>query len=80
MDFTEKKSLESPQLQANFLSKFFYCWIIPLFKKGAKEDLTLDDLYDRIPEDDAGYWGATMERYSFIHKTYTEEVQDWLIE
>jgi hypothetical protein len=65
MDFPEKKSVESPEIRANPFSKFFFCWIVNLFRKGAKEDLVLDDLYDRLPEDDAGYWGATLERYSF---------------
>ncbi len=62
MDFTEKRRVENPELKANPISKFLFLWITPLLRKGTKQTLSIDDLYDRLPEDDASTLGDKMQR------------------
>lgn len=62
MDFTEKRHVQSPELKANPISRFLFLWITPLFTKGRKKTLSIDDLYDRLPDDDASTLGDKMQR------------------
>jgi hypothetical protein len=54
MDFRKKKDLPSPREKASFLSKLFFLWIIPLFRKGSSKDLTIDDMYN-VPTEDISH-------------------------
>ena len=63
MDFTEKRRVRNPEINANPVSKFLFLWFTPLLKKGSKKSLELDDLYDRLPEDDASTLGDKMQRF-----------------
>ena len=39
------KNAGNPFDTANPFSKLFFIWILPLLKKGSKQDLSLDDMY-----------------------------------
>jgi len=51
MDFQEKAYAPNPSETANPLSKLFFWWLIPLFRKGTKNGLVLDDVYNALSED-----------------------------
>jgi hypothetical protein len=63
MDFTETKLRRNPIEEANPISKLFFLWILPLFQKGYKQDLTFPDLYNIIKEDHAETLGNHLETY-----------------
>lgn len=55
MDFKEKHSTPNPREKASLLSRLLFLWIVPLFRKGLKnESLILDDMYD-VPEEDISH-------------------------
>lgn len=62
MDFTEQRLPPNPAEKANFLSKLFFIWIMPLFKKGYSKDLEVEDLYDVLKGDQAKHLGDKLER------------------
>uniref|UniRef100_A0A0C9RNQ1 ABCC4_3 protein n=1 Tax=Fopius arisanus TaxID=64838 RepID=A0A0C9RNQ1_9HYME len=41
----------SPLERANIISKLFFWWTVEIFRKGAKKDLSMEDIYDPIDED-----------------------------
>lgn len=49
MDFHSKKDVENKRESAGFISKVFFLWIVPLFWKGRKKEIDIDDL-DNVPE------------------------------
>jgi len=54
MDFREKKDNPNPRENASLISKLFFLWIVPLFKAGAKKDLSTDDMYN-VPREDISH-------------------------
>ncbi len=62
MDFREKTGLPNPMATTNPLSKLFFWWLIPLFRKGYKRDLTLDDMYDPLNSDQSHTLGNSLEQ------------------
>jgi len=62
MDFQEKKIHPNPRSSANPISTLFFCWINPIFRKGYKNTLDLDDLYDALREDGSDKLGSSLER------------------
>ncbi|KAB0798125.1 hypothetical protein PPYR_09118 [Photinus pyralis] len=63
MDFSKKYENPSPEVKANPISKLLFCWIIPLFCKGFKKDLEIEDLYNVKKCDISQTLGDTMERH-----------------
>ena len=61
MDFKEKERPKNPAETANWLSKMFWTWIIPFFRKGYKQDLGMDDMYDVLKHDASTYLGERLE-------------------
>ncbi|OXA46434.1 Multidrug resistance-associated protein 4 [Folsomia candida] len=61
MDFKEKELRKNPRENANPLSTLFFWWINPLFRKGAKNDLAMDDLYSALKEDESERLGDQLE-------------------
>lgn len=54
MDFKAKQTNPNPREKASTLGKLFFWWIIPLFRKGLKKDLNVNDLYD-VPSEDVSH-------------------------
>lgn len=46
MDIDFKKSVPNPWEKANILSQTLFTWILPLFRKGFSNELSLNDLHD----------------------------------
>ncbi|KAF7279494.1 hypothetical protein GWI33_007172 [Rhynchophorus ferrugineus] len=51
-----------PFTRANFVSKMFFLWMLPLFVKGYKNDLLEDDLYPSMKADDSTILGDKLEK------------------
>jgi len=62
MDFQEKAYVPNPRETTNPVSKLFFWWIVPLFRKGVKKDLALDDVYNVLREDGADKLGTELGR------------------
>ncbi|XP_065933465.1 ATP-binding cassette sub-family C member 4-like [Magallana gigas] len=58
----EKLKGPCPYSTANWLSRFIYWWIFPLFRYGFRHPLTQDILYDVLPEDQSHLLGDRMEK------------------
>jgi ATP-binding cassette subfamily C (CFTR/MRP) protein 4 len=54
MDYREKTFVPNPRDNTNPISKLLFWWIVPLFRKGFKKDLALDDVYN-APKEDVSY-------------------------
>ncbi|XP_065933440.1 ATP-binding cassette sub-family C member 4-like isoform X2 [Magallana gigas] len=50
-----------PYSTANWLSRFTFWWVFPLFRYGFRHPLTQDHLYDVLPEDQSDLLGDRME-------------------
>ncbi|CAL8080013.1 unnamed protein product [Orchesella dallaii] len=62
MDFGGKKDVPNPREKANIVSRLFFLWIFPLFCKGAKQDLNIDDMYNAPKEDSSAQLGTRLGR------------------
>ncbi|XP_065933452.1 ATP-binding cassette sub-family C member 4-like isoform X1 [Magallana gigas] len=58
----EKLKGPCPYSTANWLSRFTYWWIFPLFRYGHRHPLTQDHLYDVLSEDQSHLLGDRMEK------------------
>ncbi|XP_076312443.1 ATP-binding cassette sub-family C member 4-like [Tachypleus tridentatus] len=61
-DRKEDKENPNPSENANFLSRIFVCWIIPLFLKGWKKNLKEGDLYNNCAADSSEHLGNILQR------------------
>jgi hypothetical protein len=61
MDFQEKAKFRNPSEKANLLSRIFWTWIIPFFRKGYGKDLLMEDMYDVRSDDGSKYLGDRLE-------------------
>ncbi|KAF7283323.1 ATP-binding cassette sub-family C member 4-like [Rhynchophorus ferrugineus] len=62
MDTSKKFDNPSPEEKANFLSKLFFCWVLPFFKTGYQKDLEVKDIYNSTKKDLSGPLGDALER------------------
>ncbi|XP_044730120.1 ATP-binding cassette sub-family C member 4-like isoform X2 [Chrysoperla carnea] len=62
MDFSKKYDNPNPVVKANILSKLFFLWQIPLFWKGLKKDLDVEDIYNAKKSDLSETLGDSLER------------------
>lgn len=62
MDESLKHHNPNPSLTANPLSKLFFWWVNPLFKKGYVRTLEVEDMYNPCPEDQSEYLGGRLEK------------------
>jgi hypothetical protein len=62
MDYNHTKLPPNPSFPANPISKLFFLWILPLFRKGYKKNLEFTDLYDVVPGDHAEELGGRLEK------------------
>ncbi|CAL8104328.1 unnamed protein product [Orchesella dallaii] len=62
MDFNSKKAKANPYANSNLISKIFFLWLLPLFWDGYRRDLTLDDMFDTLKEDESQSLGDELEK------------------
>ncbi|XP_054643013.1 ATP-binding cassette sub-family C member 4-like isoform X4 [Dunckerocampus dactyliophorus] len=63
MEARRKDSKDNPLVQANLLSKIFFCWLNPLFRIGYKRRLEEDDMYKVLSEDASDRLGDELQWY-----------------
>ncbi|KAI2474051.1 ATP binding cassette (ABC) transporter subfamily C member [Diabrotica virgifera virgifera] len=51
MDIGYKLKAENPKQNANIFSKIFFGWMIPLIRRGTKQNLEINDLYKTLKKD-----------------------------
>ncbi|XP_056644024.1 ATP-binding cassette sub-family C member 4-like isoform X1 [Diorhabda sublineata] len=56
-----KPKKKNPLDRANTISSVFFCWLLPLFVKGYKTDLTEDDIYKQRNSHESGKLGNKLE-------------------
>lgn len=61
MEDSCKLTHENAYDKANFLSRLFLWWLVPLFNKGWTRDLKSSDLFSCSTEDDPLYWANKLE-------------------
>lgn len=61
MEAFHRQQPPNPREKSNFLSILFFTWTIPLFKKGFKKDLQLDDIFQSLKCDKADSLGDRLE-------------------
>lgn len=54
--------LPNPRESANILSQLFLTWTIPLFVKGYKKELEMEDVYQPLNEDRSDSLGDRLEK------------------
>lgn len=62
MDTGKRKYLPNPQENANCLSRIFYAWTIPLFRKGCSKVLELEDVFQPLQVDKSENLGQRLEK------------------
>ncbi|KAJ3656119.1 hypothetical protein Zmor_015217 [Zophobas morio] len=45
---TKRKLKPHPQENSNILSALFYCWTVPIFRRGLKKDISEEDVYQTL--------------------------------
>lgn len=61
MESTERNLPTNPCENANCLSKLFFAWTVPFFKKGYTKDLKIDDMYEPLTCDRSEVLGNRLE-------------------
>ena len=62
MDSKKNSKLGNPAENTNIISYLFFIWIIPLFRKGYKQDLGMDDMYSVLKDDSSKSLGDRLEK------------------
>ncbi|XP_053404593.1 ATP-binding cassette sub-family C member 4-like isoform X3 [Mercenaria mercenaria] len=62
MDESLKHHNPNPVIRANVISKLFFWWMNPLFKKGYARQLEVEDMYNVTVEDQSDRLGETLEK------------------
>ncbi|KAG5877618.1 hypothetical protein JTB14_015566 [Gonioctena quinquepunctata] len=61
MDPASEKYNPNPRDGANFFSVLFYWYTLPIFRKGMKKTLDVEDIYNPLKEDRSGLLGNRLE-------------------
>uniref|UniRef100_A0A3B5MHN7 Uncharacterized protein n=1 Tax=Xiphophorus couchianus TaxID=32473 RepID=A0A3B5MHN7_9TELE len=69
MENPEKGGRRNPLATASLFSKLFLCWLTPLMRRGRKQRLNENDMYDVLPEDRSENLGEDLQRI------WTQEVR-----
>ncbi|XP_032412503.1 multidrug resistance-associated protein 4-like isoform X1 [Xiphophorus hellerii] len=69
MENPEKGGRRNPLATASLFSKLFLCWLTPLMRRGHKQRLNENDMYDVLPEDRSENLGEDLQRI------WTQEVR-----
>ncbi|CAH2099901.1 unnamed protein product [Euphydryas editha] len=67
---------KNPHDKANILSKILLCWSLPLFKRGYKQGLTVDDLFQARSGDHSGRLGDRLEEAWLREKEKCKNTKD----
>ncbi|EFA03947.2 putative multidrug resistance-associated protein lethal(2)03659-like Protein [Tribolium castaneum] len=62
MHTKESKRETHPQQNSNFLSKIFFCWTFPMFRKGLKKELSDEDVYPILARHESHKLANQMEK------------------
>lgn len=62
MESSEIELPPNPCKKANLLSKCFFSWVVPFFKKPYERDLDIYDLYKTLEGDRAEILGQRLEK------------------
>lgn len=63
MDSEDSKKCKNPWETANPLSLLTFAWVWPIFKKGLRKDLELEDLYDTPRAHESERLATELSRY-----------------
>lgn len=61
MESTRRQLPPNPREKANFLSKLFFVWTFPMFRKGYTKTLEMDDIYQQLNSDTSSKLGDRLE-------------------
>lgn len=61
METTRRQMLPNPRQTANIFSRLFLTWTLPLFVKGYKRDLGIEDVYEPLSVDNSEKLGNRLE-------------------
>lgn len=68
MESSQQKFPPNPRDGTNFLSRIFFTWTIPLFAKGYKKVLQMEDMYRPLKCDNSDLLGDRLEEYVEFYK------------
>lgn len=63
METTTTEQVLNPKEKSNPISSLFFLWTIPLFRKGYKKELTIEDIYTTLKKDKSDKLGDILEKY-----------------
>ncbi|XP_014208061.1 multidrug resistance-associated protein 4-like [Copidosoma floridanum] len=62
MDSTKKYENPSPRLDAGRFNKLFFCWLVPFFRYGRKNEVEPKNIHNVLPRDRSETLGNQLER------------------
>nr|CAD7398178.1 unnamed protein product [Timema poppensis] len=62
MESVKRKIQQNPREHTNLISVLFFWWTVDLFKKGFKQDLSQDDLFEPLSKDKSQHLGDKLEK------------------
>lgn len=62
MESSRRKLPSNPREMASALSAFLFAWTVPLFLKGYKNDLEMNDMYEPLTCDRSERLGDRLEK------------------
>lgn len=62
MESARRKLLANPHETANIWSSLFFTWTVPMFQKGYRKELEMDDIYQPLHCDRSNKLGDRLEK------------------
>ncbi|XP_050518318.1 probable multidrug resistance-associated protein lethal(2)03659 isoform X1 [Diabrotica virgifera virgifera] len=69
----------NPKDRSNFISRLFFCYLLPYFVKGYKRELTEDDMYRHRSEHDSSKLGQRLEERWIKHVAKNKNPAFWKV-
>lgn len=69
MESIRRKLSPNPRETANILSRLFFTWTLPMFRKGYNKTLSMDDMYQPLNSDRSKSLGDRLERYAELRES-----------
>lgn len=66
MDFAKSSLVPNPRDSANIFSILFFYWTIPIFKRGCRKILEIEDVFRPLRADKSKSLGERLQRYAEI--------------
>ncbi|XP_050518856.1 ATP-binding cassette sub-family C member 4-like [Diabrotica virgifera virgifera] len=76
-EFAEKKL--NPLDRSNFITRLFFCWLLPYFVKGYNRELTEDDMYRHRSVHDSSKLGQNLEERWIKHVAKNKNPAYWKV-